>query len=218
MNVHVISSSPGSVNMSIDKFELRNNTLIVSTGKITAMEVRKYLEHNIKNKSFVKGSKFKIYAGSHGDEDGKLSQRDITLLDGIVSALSWANNNRELEGVIEEMGYEIGDPTFVGKTRKIQNLEYDHKRVITSHFDEIIERNHPYVLFLAYCFTYKNELTEYMGEMGVISVCNMKNDRGAITNGRWFKLDVEQAGILEQARDYHKCQGNTGRYGIWDGT
>ena len=89
MNVHVISSSPGSVNMSIDKFELRNNTLIVSTGKITAMEVRKYLEHNIKNKSFVKGSKFKIYAGSHGDEDGNVSQRkdNHTLMDGIfVSA------------------------------------------------------------------------------------------------------------------------------------
>ena len=78
--------------------------------------------------------------------------------------------------------------------------------LVARDFNEIAESERPYILFLAFCFTDRNELAAYMRELGVISVVSMKSDRGEITEGRWFQLDPEQEAIIRQAARYHKFQ------------
>ena len=79
-----------------------------------------------------------------------------------------------------------------------------HRGMLRDFFLELEESEVPHVLFLAFCHTDKNELTDYMREVGVIALAGMKNERGEITKGRLFKLDREQAAVIERAADYHE--------------
>ena len=116
------------------QFVVRNNTFIVTNDKVTALEVRKFLQDKIKEKSFVKGSVLKIYTGSHGHPDGKLSQRDDhKLIDGILAALMKLHQDQDTKQMMEEMGYEIGSPNYVGMSRGRKDLEADHEHVLARH-------------------------------------------------------------------------------------
>ena len=76
--------------------------------------------------------------------------------------------------------------------------------MLKDFFHEMETSNAPIVLFLAFCHTDKNELTDYMREMGVIALAGMKNERGEITKGKLFKLDTEQAKVIERTAEYHE--------------
>ena len=52
-----------------------------------------------------------------------------------------------------------------------------------------------------------------MCELGIISACFMKQERGEITKGRWFKLDEGQEDLLRKARNWHKYRGSLN---LWD--
>ena len=45
-----------------------------------------------------------------------------------------------------------------------------HRGMLVDFFHELEESAKPHVLFLAFCHTDKNELTDYMRELGVIAL------------------------------------------------
>ena len=97
-------------------------------------------------------------------------------------------------------------PSLWRNPRKGRDQILPSGNLVARDFNEIAESERPYILFLAFCFTDRNELAAYMRELGVISVVSMKSDRGEITEGRWFQLDPEQEAIIRQAARYHKFQ------------
>ena len=88
--------------------------------------------------------------------------------------------------VIKEMKYRLLNPDEIGKDDKDEELECYHGDMLEEVFDNMIYSPKPYVIFLAFCTSEINELTQYMRELGVIAACTMKNDIGEITKGRWF--------------------------------
>ena len=113
----------------------------------------------------------------------------------------------EMPEIIDEMQYNLNNPEEIGKDRKDEDLRTNHEAIFDDLFNSMTERNRPYVIFLAFCFSDRNQLTYYMGELGIIAACSMKHDRGEITRGRWFKLDEGQEYILRRVRSWNTYTG-----------
>ena len=114
---------------------------------------------------------------------------------------------KEEKKVIQEMNYRLLNPDEIGKEDKDEELECYHEDMILDVFENMIHSPKPYVIFLAFCTSDINELTQYMRELGVISACSMKNDIGEITKGRWFVLNEDQAEVVKQVQDYNRDGG-----------
>ena len=87
--------------------------------------------------------------------------------------------------------------------------EFIHfEKILDDLYKSMVAREEPYVIVMALCFSDRNQLTRYMGELGIIAACSMKQERGEITKGRWFKLDEGQEEILRKVRNYHKSRSS----------
>ena len=243
----------------IQSLNVRKKTFIITTGRVDQNDVYCYLKKKVKEKSFAKGSVFKIYAGAHGYRDGRLGDKESNfkqlesdinnqIVDDVEDArednllgyedkeelheqLKSATGTRimeniaskdlvqhmrnaiaevreEEEEIIEEMEYNLNNPEEIGKGRNDEGLKTNHEAIFDDVFNSMTERNKPYVILLAFCFSDRNQLTHYMGELGIISACFMKHERGEITRGRWFKLDEGQEDILRRVRKWHKYRGS----------
>ena len=127
----------------------------------------------------------------------------------IRNAIRQVREDDEIRDIINKRGYKLLNPEKVGKDRKDEDLKDNHEPILEDLFDTMMERNKPYVIFLAVCFSDRNQLTEYMRELGIISVCSMKHERGEITKGHWFKLDEGQECIMKSVHDGHKLGANS---------
>ena len=114
----------------------------------------------------------------------KIASQD--LWDQMRSAILQFREDQELEAIIDEMEYNLSNPEKVGKGKKDEDLKVNHRDILDDLFNSMTERNKPYVIFLAFCFSDRNELTYYMAEHGIIAASAMKHERGEITRGRWF--------------------------------
>ena len=114
---------------------------------------------------------------------------------------------KEEKDIIDDMEYNLNNPDEVGKETKHEDLEDNHEAIFDDLFNSMTERNKPYVIFLAFCFSDRNEITYYMAEHGIVAASAMKHERGEITRGRWFKLDEGQEDILKSVRIGHKSRG-----------
>ena len=75
------------------------------------------------------------------------------------------------------------------KTKNTKPLQWKERHAwkMSNETDKIIDNEDcHHVLILAFCFSSVNELKNFMYECGVISIAGLKNERGQITNGRYF--------------------------------
>ena len=194
---------PLNTNMVIESFEFRNNTVIVSNGEVTAMDVRSFLQGKVRKKVFPRETQFRIYAGSHGDVKGNIDSDDYEIFKQLKAVVNFVHKKEKKS--IDEMKYRGLLGSEIKHISSSQDCaECDFKPMVREFFEELVDSGKPYVLFMAFCYTDRNVLTRYMLELGVIAVAEMKNDLGYITKGRCFKLNVEQKNIISQVLAYHE--------------
>ena len=199
--------------MGIKGFDIRNNTLIVSNREVTAMDIRAYLQKRVKGRMFPRGTQFRIYGGSHGSHDGVIADPDQVIFMQLKQQLKKICEQEET--IIDEMEYgglSGSDLRHISKSG--DSLESECKRHLKDFFRDLIKRDEHYVLILAFCYTDRNEFTNYMYEFGVVAVAGIKNDFGNITKGNCFMMDKGQLDIIKRVAKYHEFIGNHDREGI----
>ena len=79
---------------------------------------------------------------------------------------------------------------------------------IKEKFSDLLHKEVPFVLIFASCFSHQSEIKDILRSFGIYAVLSILNDRGIITEGRYFKLDEQQKEILKKVSDDHKI-GNS---------
>ena len=193
--------------MGIQFFDIRNNTLIVSNREVSAMDIRDFLQNLVRKKIFPKGTQFSIYSGSHGSYDGAIAKPDQVIFMQLKKQLNKICEQEE--SIIDEMDYNgLSGSDLKHISKSGGSLESECKRHMKDFFKDLIKRDEHYVLYLAFCYTDRNELTNYMYELGVVAVAGIKNDFGNITKGKCFMMDEEQLDIIKSVAKYHEFRGN----------
>ena len=59
-------------------------------------------------------------------------------------------------------------------------------------------------MFLASCWSYCSEISDILRSCGVYSTIRLLQDKGELTEGRFFKLDSNQSNILSTVASDHK--------------
>ena len=174
-------------NMETDDFEVDSeicchNACIVTKNFVTEEDISAYLKCAITRKQFRQHSSVKIYSGAHGTSDGKLSERDVNTIafySNVCSFISELQNDPDIQEIVSDMDYKIESPVLVGKSRGITNLRHDHRHIMMRELKDVIKKTastdfaEPIVIFLAFCWSDRNELTNFMRELGIISVAGM---------------------------------------------
>ena len=75
---------------------------------------------------------------------------------------------------------------------------------IKEKFSDLLHKEVPFVLIFASCFSHQSEIKDILRSFGIYAVLSILNDRGIITEGRYFKLDVQQKDILKKVSDDHE--------------
>ena len=88
---------------------------------------------------------------------------------------------------------ETQDGTYV--------LEDDSKAKLKTKFEEVLAKQVPMVLILASCFSFKSQICDILRSTGLLTVLNVLEERGDITNGNMFLLDPEQQGFFKIISD-----------------
>ena len=181
------------------------NACIVTKNFVDPDQVAVYLQDAVLKKIFRKSATIKIYTGAHGLPDGELGETDektLAMQQNIRSFISGLQNDTETATVIKEMNYNIPPLVLVGRSRGIKSLRYDHEYLLKGELKTLIRNAsspdfaEPIVFFLAFCWSDKNELTNFMRELGIISVATMMDDSGNITKGKSFLLDKHQLSLI----------------------
>ena len=115
-------------------------------------------------------------------------------LKSVEKKLNLKPNECNLSGDIQDLSKDNNETIDQSLQTKIEKLFSDFT---TSRKDK------PVTIFLAACFTDFSDLREHFKESGICSVLCIKNERGAITNGKCFKLDKDQARLLEIVKEDH---------------
>ena len=79
---------------------------------------------------------------------------------------------------------------------------------IKEKFSDLLHKEVPFVLIFASCFSHQSEIKDILRSFGIYAVLSILNDRGIITEGRYFKLDEQQKEVLQKVSDDHKI-GNS---------
>ena len=147
--------------MVIESFEFRNNTVIVSNGEVTAMDVRSFLQGKVRKKVFPRETQFRIYAGSHGDVKGNIDLDDYEIFKQLKAVVNFVHKKEKKS--IDEMKYRGLLGSEIKHISSGQDCaECDFKPMVREFFEELVDSGKPYVLFMAFCYTDRNVLTRYM--------------------------------------------------------
>ena len=95
------------------------------------------------------------------------------------------------------MEYKFKNPKYIGNPRGNTGIDEMNKDEVDDVLELLKERNHPNVLILAFCFSSKNEVKNFMYQHGILSFATLKNERGEITDGKMFLLDKEQKDLIK---------------------
>ena len=115
-------------------------------------------------------------------------------LKSVESKLNLKPNEYNLSGDIQDISLDNNEIIDHSLRNKIEKLFSDFT---TSG------KRKPVTIFLAACFTDLSDLKEHFQESGICSVLCIKNERGVITNGKCFKLDKNQARLVEIVKEDH---------------
>ena len=75
------------------------------------------------------------------------------------------------------------------------------KEVLSNLAEELLERQKPYALIFASCFSYKSSINDVLAANGLLSSLNISVDKGTISSGSVFELDNQQKEIIRKFID-----------------
>ena len=180
------------------KFHVENGVIITTKEEVSVQHVFNYLTENLDK--FRVGSEFITVCGVHGGENGKLGEADEDFRYDYEMMNRWFKNhqkyNRQAK-MVEDRKYvmetvlevsseeaETQDGTYV--------LQDDSKEKLKTKFEEVLAKQVPMVLILASCFSFKSQICDILRSTSLLTVLNVLEERGEITNGNMFLLDPGQ--------------------------
>ena len=180
------------------KFHVENGVIITTKEEVTVQHVFNYLTENLDK--FRVGSEFITVCGVHGGENGKLGEADEDFRYDYEMMNRWFKNHQKYSKqakMVEDRKYvmetvlevsseeaETQDGTYV--------LQDDSKAKLKTKFEEVLAKQVPMVLILASCFSFKSQICDILRSTGLLTVINVLEERGEITNQNMFLLDPEQ--------------------------
>ena len=189
------------------KFHVENGVIITTKEEVTVQHVFNYLTENFDK--FRVGSEFITVCGVHGGENGKLGEADEDFRYDYEMMNRWFKNHEKygkqakivqdrkyvMETVLEVSSEEAEtqDGTYV--------LQDDSKEKLKTKFEEVLAKQVPMVLILASCFSFKSQICDILRSTGLLTVFNVLEERGDITNGNMFLLDPEQQEFFKTISD-----------------
>ena len=75
------------------------------------------------------------------------------------------------------------------------------KEVLSNLAEEFLERQRPYALVFASCYSYRSSINDVLAANGLLSSLNISVDKGAISSGTVFALDNQQKQIIMKFRN-----------------
>ena len=107
------------------------------------------------------------------------------------------------------MQYQMGTVVEVTSVRDPDregryNLAEKSKVALKTEIERLLETKRSVVLFLASCWSYCSESSDILRSCGVYSTIRLLQDKGELTEGRFFKLDSNQSNILSTVASDHK--------------
>ena len=184
--------------MSLSKFHVENDVIITTTDEITVQQVFNHLSENLG--TFRVNSQFIVVCGVHGSEKGELGCGDIDLVSDYHAMFEWFHLQKRYPRqakIVEEQKYRMGTVlTVFSKKDEYQPGKYvlqaHCKAELKTKFEDLLTRCVPIVLILASCWSYRSEICNILRSVGLLTVLNVLEERGKITNGNMFLLDQEQ--------------------------
>ena len=184
---------------------VENNVILTTKDKVRVQEVFNYLSDNLDK--FRVNSEFVVVCGIHGAENGELKEGDEVFKDDYETMFKWCNSQWHYDEfspesaqpfrLIEERKYQMGQVIEVNSKPDESNdgkyvLQDDSKAKLKTTFEEFLVKCVPIVLILASCFSFNSQICDILRSTGLLTVLNMLEQRGEITNGKMFLLDSEQ--------------------------
>ena len=184
--------------MSLSKFHTENDVIITTIDAITVQEVYNYLSENLEK--FRVGSQFIVACGVHGSKEGELGCGDIDLVADYHAMFEWFHLHERyprVAKIVEERDYRMGTVlTIFSKRDKNCPSKYvlqaHCKEELKTKFEDLLTKRVPIVLVLASCWSYRSEICNILRSTGLLTVLNVLEERGKITNGNMLLLDQEQ--------------------------
>ena len=184
---------------------VENNVILTTKDKVRVQEVFNYLSDNLDK--FRVNSEFVVVCGIHGAENGELKEGDEVFKYDYETIFKWCNSQWHYDEfspesaqpfeLIEERKYQMGRVIEVTSKPDESNdgkyvLQDDSKTNLKTTFEEFLSKQVPIVLILASCFSFNSEICDILRSTGLLTVLNVLEERGDITNGNMFLLDPEQ--------------------------
>ena len=184
--------------MSLSKFNVENDVIFTTLDEISVQEVFNYLSENLDK--FRVGSQFIVACGVHGSDTGELGCGDIDLVADYHAMFEWFYNHEKYPRqakIVDERKYRFGTPlTMFSKRDKKRPgkyvLESHCKAELKIRFEDLLTKRIPIVFILASCWSYRSEICNIIRSTGLLTVLNVLEERGQITNGNMFLLDPGQ--------------------------
>ena len=77
------------------------------------------------------------------------------------------------------------------------------KEQIGTTFKDFIRKEEPAILILATCYSEKSDVNKLLWEYGHYAALNISADRGKLTDGRIYELDIDQRNVLKKVHRDH---------------
>ena len=201
--------------MASSKFHSQNCNFITATDAISAGDLKQELKTRILQGEFLPGTEFVMISGIHHGmtPSGEvfLGKTDAVLTQGFYYGVF--NYLAQMEGktpgtkLWKEMNFERSLITITNA----EDLDWNTCQVnyLLSEFtkedlkklaDKLIEQTKPIVVIFASCYSYHSEIKDFLCSQGVLASLTLNRDKGDITQGRIFSLDLQQREILKKVR------------------
>ena len=185
-------------------FDIKDKCIILSTNEITTKNVERLMLNNLGK--FPDGSRFTIFAGSHGSEDGTFGETTDKEQGSMIQdyrRMVRRIKNKKAD-IIKEKKYKLQNVIPVGLLVGFEDeLEEVLEDSVEPYMDQILKDEDPHVIILAFCYTNVNVLLCKMMELGVLSVLAAKMERGLISNGTCHALSQGQRKPMAQIKEDH---------------
>ena len=189
------------------KFHVENGVIITTEEEVSVQHVFNYLTENLDK--FRVGSEFITVCGVHGGERGELLRADKDFRYDYEMMNRWFKNHQKYGKqvkIVEDRKYVMETVLEVSsKEAETQDgtyvLQDDSKAKLKTKFEEVLAKQVPMVLILASCFSFKSQICDILRSTGLLTVLNVLEERGEITNGNIFLLDPGQQEFLKIISD-----------------
>ena len=193
---------------------VENNVILTTKDKVRVQEVFNYLSDNLDK--FRVNSEFVVVCGIHTSEKGEMKHGENCFKDDYETMFNWCNSQWHYDEfspesaqpfqLIKERNYQMGRVIEVTSKPVESNdgkyvLQDDSKTNLKTTFEEFLSKQVPIVLILASCFSFNSEICDILRSTGLLTVLNVLEERGDITNGNMFLLDPEQQEFFKTISD-----------------